>query len=64
MQEKLQAPLYLQAPKVPLTIEMSYLLPKYSRLCKTREEKKEVVVWVVESLKYVAKREPYLKCIK
>ena len=55
---------YLQAPKVPLTREMSYLLPKYSRLCKTREEKKEVVNWVVESLKYVAKREPCLKCIK
>ena len=55
---------YLQARKVPLTRVMSYFLPKYSRMCKSREEKKGVVVWVVESLKYVANREPYLKCIK
>ena len=55
---------YLQAPKVPLTRVMSYFLPNYSLLCKLREEKKKGVVRVVESLKYVANREPYLNCIK
>ncbi len=49
---------------MPLTRVMGYFLPKYPRLCRSQAERKEAVMWLVESLKYVASREPYLKCIK
>lgn len=55
---------YLTARKVPLMRVINYFLPKFSKVCKTPLLKKQVVLWLVESCKYVDNRELFLKIVR
>jgi len=55
---------YLKDRRIPLTRVMGYFLPKYQKFCQSREERKKVVIQLVECLKYVDNREPFLRAIR